>query len=112
MPISDRTSAFRISTFSVSMTIRGSMRSLTKNASTTRRELDAASNSTKGCCDEILRHDAFLPGERMRRMRDEQHLFFHRRNGHELRFVHRQRDEAQVGGAAAYFLQAGAATFR
>jgi hypothetical protein len=54
---------------------------------------------------QILRHDAPFLRERMRGMRDQQHLFLHRGDGDQLGFVDRQRDEPQIDGARANFLE-------
>ncbi len=48
MPMPLRTIALMISTFSVSITICGSMRAVMKNSSTARRVFEPDSNSTNG----------------------------------------------------------------
>ena len=59
MPRPLRTSALMISTFSVSITMSGSMRAVMKNSSTARRVFEPGSNSTNGwrtrSCGRIFR---------------------------------------------------------
>ena len=98
------TIALMISTFSVSMTMVGSIFSVTKNESITRRVADPASNSTNGWPARSAGTIAPLPRQRMRRHRHEQQLLAQHRHGHEIRLLDRQRQQSGVDAAGADLL--------
>ena len=93
-----------ISTFSVSITIVGSIFSVTKNESITRRVAEPGSNSTNGWPARSGRHDPSLLRQRMRRHRDEQQLLAQHRHGDQIRLLDRQRQQAGVDAAGADLL--------
>ena len=86
------------------MTIVGSIRSVTKNESITRRVADPASKSTNGSPARSCGDDPTLLRERMIGRRHEQQLLAQDRNGNQVGLVDRQRQQPGVDTSGADLL--------
>ena len=101
MPSPVFTIALMISTFSVSMTIVGSICSLAKNRSITRRVAEPDLEEHERLAREIARRHATPARQRMARRRHDQQLFAHDRNRHQIGLVDGQRQQPCIDAAGA-----------
>ena len=97
IPSPKRTIALMISTFWVSITMSGSIRSRMKNSSTRCRVTDPASKRMNGCpCRSAGRIFRFFR-QRMRWIGDEQQLFLEDGLRRQIVGLNRQCDQPQIG---------------